>query len=54
MISNRTLTFRDKQLAGLADPARRPAAKTLADLNISDETKASLYHVFRGNPARYD
>ena len=31
-------TFRDKQLAGLADPARKPAAKTLADLNISDET----------------
>ena len=31
-------TFRDKQLAGLADAARKPAAKTLADLNISDET----------------
>lgn len=30
-------TFRDKQLAGLADAARKPAAKTLADLNISDE-----------------
>ena len=30
-------TFRDKQLAGLADPARKPAAKSLADLNISDE-----------------
>ncbi|HET9822241.1 MAG TPA: amidohydrolase family protein [Burkholderiaceae bacterium] len=31
-------TFRDKQLAGLADPARKPAAKSLADLAISDET----------------
>ena len=30
--------FRDKQLAGLADAMRRPDAKTLADLNISDET----------------
>ncbi len=31
-------TFRDKQLAGLADAMRKPAAKTLADLKISDET----------------
>lgn len=30
-------TFRDKQLAGLADAVRKPAANTLADLNISDE-----------------
>ena len=30
-------TFRDKQLAGLADAMRKPAAKTLADLAISDE-----------------
>src|SRR3954462_3517505 len=29
--------FRDKQLAGLADPARRPAKTDLASLNISDE-----------------
>ncbi|MGA1286455.1 MAG: amidohydrolase family protein [Rubrivivax sp.] len=29
--------FRDKQLAGLADPARRPTARRLADLGISDE-----------------
>ncbi len=29
--------FRDKQLAGLADAMRKPAARTLADLNISDE-----------------
>ncbi len=29
--------FRDKQLAGLADALRIPAAKSLADLNISDE-----------------
>jgi 4-oxalmesaconate hydratase len=31
-------TFRDKQLAALADPMRKLSAKTLADLNISDET----------------
>ena len=31
-------TFRDKQLAGLADPARKPAAKSFADLGISDQT----------------
>ena len=30
-------TFRDKQLAGLADAMRKPFAKTLADLQISDE-----------------
>jgi 4-oxalmesaconate hydratase len=30
--------FRDKQLAGLADAARAPTARGLADLNISDET----------------
>ena len=29
--------FRDQQLAGLADPARKPAATTLAELGISDE-----------------
>ena len=29
--------FRDKQLAGLADPARRPTATNLAGLSISDE-----------------
>ena len=29
--------FRDRQLAGLADPARRPTARRLADLSISDE-----------------
>ena len=29
--------FRDKQLAGLADPARRPTVTDLAGLNISDE-----------------
>jgi 4-oxalmesaconate hydratase len=29
--------FRDKQLAGLADAARRPSARSLADLGISDE-----------------
>ena len=29
--------FRDRQLAGLADAMRKPAARTLADLNISDE-----------------
>ena len=29
--------FRDRQLAGLADPARRPTARRLADLGISDE-----------------
>ncbi len=30
-------TFRDKQLAGLADAARKPTATSLLDLNISDE-----------------
>jgi 4-oxalmesaconate hydratase len=30
-------TFRDKQLAALADPMRKVAARTLADLKISDE-----------------
>jgi 4-oxalmesaconate hydratase len=29
--------FRDKQLAGLADPNRAPTARSLADLGISDE-----------------
>jgi 4-oxalmesaconate hydratase len=29
--------FRDKQLAGLADPTRRPTVTDLAGLNISDE-----------------
>ena len=29
--------FRDKQLAGLADPARKPASTDLASLGISDE-----------------
>ena len=29
--------FRDKQLAGLADPARRPTVTDLAGLDISDE-----------------
>ena len=29
--------FRDQQLAGLADPARRPAATSLTELGISDE-----------------
>ena len=31
-------TFRDKQLAGLMDAMRKPAAKSFADLKISDET----------------
>ena len=34
--------FRDRQLAGLADAMRKPAAKSLADLNISTEVQAEV------------
>ena len=45
-------SFRDKQLAGLADPARKPAATSLAELGIRLEgPEVSLFAICDGRSA---